>query len=195
MIFDSKPDGTPVLRQATDMGTDLIRMTAGASETSTEIKHRDCNKAHRTLGLHPAPTGCQLHQAQELRIKSDRFAASLAKAPVSQCESRTAHWMLWLPSMTHCLPCGCMTKKQLNRVQMKMTSTSLSKQGHSSKTPRAVVFGPRRLLGIGDCHLCCEQGIGGTLQPLKHVCWNLLADRTRLDSTPFRRLLFHLCER
>ena len=58
MIFDSKLDGTPILRKADDMGTDLIRMTTGTSETSTEIKHRNCSKAHRTLGLHPALTGC-----------------------------------------------------------------------------------------------------------------------------------------
>ena len=66
MISDSKPDGTPILRATQDMGTDLIRMATGTSETSTEIEHRDCSKAHRTLGLHPAPTGNQLTQANEL---------------------------------------------------------------------------------------------------------------------------------
>jgi hypothetical protein len=50
-----------------------------------------------------------------------------------------------------------------------MTSTSLSKRGYSSKTCRAVVFGPRRLLGIGDRHLYYEQGVGATLQLLKHI--------------------------
>jgi hypothetical protein len=29
MIFDSKPDGTPTLRKATDMGLELISMTTG----------------------------------------------------------------------------------------------------------------------------------------------------------------------
>ena len=169
MIFDSKPDGTPILRAAQDMGTDLIRMTTGTSETSTEIEHRDCSKAHRTLGLHPAPTGNQLTQANELKIKSDRFAAGLAKAPLSQYEARTAYWMMWLPSMAYALPCSYMTKAQLKTVQTKMTSTSLSKRGYSSKTPHAVVFGPRRFLGIGDRHLYHEQGIGGTLQLLKHL--------------------------
>ena len=50
-----------------------------------------------------------------------------------------------------------------------MTSTSLSKRGCSSKTPHAVVFGPRRFLGIGDRHFYHEQGLGGTLQLLKHL--------------------------
>ena len=146
------------------MGTDLIRKTTGTSETSTEIQHHDCSKAHWTLGLlHPAPTSCQLTQAKELRIKSDRFAAGMAKAPLSCYESRTAHWMMWLPSMTHALPCSYMTKKQLHLAQKKMTSTSLSKWGYSSKIPRAVVFRPRRFLGIGDRHLYYEQGIGSTL--------------------------------
>jgi hypothetical protein len=169
MMFDFHPDGTPTLRPATDMGTDLIRMTTGASLTSTEIEHRDCSKAHRTLGLHPAPTGGQLTQATELRLKSDRFAAGLAKAPLTKYEARTACWMMWLPSMTHCLPCSHMTKTQLHHIQNKMTSISLSKRGCSSKTSRAVVFGPRRFLGIGDRHLHYEQGIGRTLQLLKHI--------------------------
>jgi hypothetical protein len=44
MMFDFQPDGTPTLRPATDMGTNLIRMTTGASLTSTEIEHRDCSE-------------------------------------------------------------------------------------------------------------------------------------------------------
>jgi hypothetical protein len=63
MMFDFKPDGAPSPRKAADMGTDLINLTTGASNTKTEIKHRNCFKAHRTLGLHPAPNGCQLAQA------------------------------------------------------------------------------------------------------------------------------------
>jgi hypothetical protein len=47
---------------------------------------------------------------------------------------------------------------------------SLSKIGYSSKTSRAVVFGPHRYLGIGLRHLYPNQGIGQTLQLLKHVC-------------------------
>jgi hypothetical protein len=169
MVFDCKPDGAPTLRKAADMGTDLISMTTGTFETFTEIEHRDCSDACRTLGLHPVPNGCQLVQAQELKLKSDQFASGMAKAPLSRHESRTACWMMWLPSMTHCLPCSHMTKKQLHHVQKKMVNTSLSKCGCSSKSPRAVVFGPRQCLGIGNRHLCYEQGTGGTLQLLKHV--------------------------
>jgi hypothetical protein len=77
--------------------------------------------------------------------------------------------MMWLPSMTYCLPCSYMTETQLHHIQKKMTSISLSKRGHSSKTSRAVVFCPRRFLGIGNHHLCNEQGIGGTLQFFKHI--------------------------
>ena len=57
MIFDKVSHGIPILRKATDMETDLISITTGTSVMSTEIEHRDCSKAHRTLGLHPAPNG------------------------------------------------------------------------------------------------------------------------------------------
>jgi hypothetical protein len=62
-----------------------------------------------------------------------------------------------------------MTKPQLHHVQKEMISISLSKWGHSSKTARAVVFGPRQFLGTGDRHFCYEQGIDATLQLLKHI--------------------------
>jgi hypothetical protein len=169
MIFDSKPDGSPVLRPAEEMGIDLINLTTGTSTTTTRIEHRDCSTAHKTLGLHPAPNGCQLQQIQELRLKSDRFASGLATAPLSTFEARTALWTMWLPSMVYVLPCTHMTKTQLHHIQKKMVSISLSKRGYSSKTPRAVVFGPRRFLGIGDRHLYFEQGIGATLQLIKHI--------------------------
>jgi hypothetical protein len=50
-----------------------------------------------------------------------------------------------------------------------MVSTSLSKMGYSCKASRVVVFGPRRYLRIGLRHLYYKQGIGQTLQLLKHI--------------------------
>ena len=121
------------------METDLIDMTTGTWVTSTKDEHCDCSKVHRTLGLHPAPTGCQLKKAQELQIKNDQFAADMAKTPLSRNEeSRPAYWMMRLPSMAYCPPCTYMTKKQLHLVQKKMTTTSISKRVYSSKVPRAV---------------------------------------------------------
>jgi hypothetical protein len=74
-----------------------------------------------------------------------------------------------LRNMVHCLLCSFMTKPQLHHIQKKMILIRLSKRGCSSKTARAVVFGPRRFLGTGDRHLYYEQGIGATLQLLKHI--------------------------
>jgi hypothetical protein len=169
MIFDFQPDGTPTLRKASDMGDDLIRLATGSSATSTQIEHRDCSKAHKTLGLHPTPDGNQATQALELQQKSDRFAAGMSKAPLSRYEARMAYWMMWLPSCTYVLPCSHMSKTQLHHAQKKMITTSLSKMGYSSKMSRKVVFGPRRYLGIGMRHLYYEQGIEQTLQSLKHI--------------------------
>jgi hypothetical protein len=170
MIFDFKPDGTPTLRKASKMGNDLIILTTGRSATTTTIEHRECSQAHKTLELHLTPNGDHDAQAKELKLKSEYFAAGMSKAPLSHYEARsTAYWMMWLPSMQYCLPCSHMTRCQLHNVQKKMISTSLSKMGYSSKMHRAVVFGPRRYLGIGLHHLKPDQGIGQTLQLLKHV--------------------------
>jgi hypothetical protein len=93
-VFDFKSDGTPSLRKASDMGSDLINLTTGLSHDATQIKHRDCSTAHKTLGLHPTPNGCQNVQAQELQIKSNRFAEGMHKAPLSHFEGKTAYWMM-----------------------------------------------------------------------------------------------------
>ena len=66
-------------------------------------------------------SGLSLLPVQKLQIKSDRFATGMAKAPLSQYESRTAYWIMWFPSMAYSLPCRYMAKKQLlHHVQKKM---------------------------------------------------------------------------
>jgi hypothetical protein len=90
MIFDFQPDGTPTLRKASEMGNNLISLTTGRSTTTTTIEHRECSQAHKTLGLHPTPNSDQDAQAKELKLKSDRFAAGMSKAPLSRYKARTA---------------------------------------------------------------------------------------------------------
>jgi hypothetical protein len=186
MMFDFHPVGAPTHRPATDMGTDLIQMTTGASLTSTEIEHRDCSKAHRTLGLHPAPTGCQLTQANELRLKSDHFAAGLGKAPLTKYEARTACWMMRPPSMTYCLPCSCMTKTQLYHIQKKMTSSSLLKRGHSSKTQ--TVPQHRRSPLVSRARHSWDSSAPQAHQ-VRLQARHLPQDCPRLDPTPHRSFL------
>ena len=43
MCYDFEPYGTPTLRPAADMGTDLVCWTPGTSPTPTAIEHRDCS--------------------------------------------------------------------------------------------------------------------------------------------------------
>ena len=52
-IFD--PDSTPHMESVTNMGDDLVSLTSGKEPVSSNIEHRDCSKAHRTLGMWPAP--------------------------------------------------------------------------------------------------------------------------------------------
>jgi hypothetical protein len=94
MFYEFKPDGMPTLCKAEDMGTDLINLTMGTSNMTTEIEHRNCSEAHRTLGLHLSPIGCQHRQATELQLKSDRFAACPSMSPVTRYEARTSYCKL-----------------------------------------------------------------------------------------------------
>jgi hypothetical protein len=95
MSYEFKPDGTSTLRKAEDMGTDLINLTTGTSDTTTDIEHRDCSEAHKTLELHPATVGCQRRQATELQLKSNQFTAGgLNISPVTHYKARASYWMM-----------------------------------------------------------------------------------------------------
>ena len=48
-IFD--PDGTPRMESVTNMGDVLVSLTSGQEPIPSNIEHRDCSNAYRTLGM------------------------------------------------------------------------------------------------------------------------------------------------
>ena len=71
-IFD--PHGTPHMELITNMGDDLESLMSGLERISSNLEHRDCSNAHRTLGMWPAPNGSAKKQYEESLAKSKRFS-------------------------------------------------------------------------------------------------------------------------
>jgi len=57
----------------------------------------------------------------------------------------------------------------LHRHQAKATTAFLAKMGYRRTMPRAVVYAPKALGGLGFRHLGFKQGVQQTLQMLKHL--------------------------
>jgi hypothetical protein len=169
LIYKFEPDGTPRMESVTNMGDDLVALTSGQEPIPSRIDHRECSKAHRTLGMWPTPDGSTDTQFAESIAKSKRFAKGVAKAPMTRYEANTAYWTMWLPSITFGLGSTFLTADQLDRIQRPMMNAILPKMGYSSKTSRDVVFGPKKYLGIGCRDLAPERGIQQTLILLKHI--------------------------
>ena len=89
---------------------------------------------------------------------------------MSRFEVTTAHWTMYIPSITFGIGSTLMDLDQLNNIQKPMMDAILPKMGYSSKTCRYVVFGPRNYLGIGATDLVTERGVQQTLMlVLKHI--------------------------
>jgi hypothetical protein len=74
-----------------------------------------------------------------------------------------------IPSVTFGIGSTLMNLDQLDNIQKPMMNAIPPKMGHSLKTFRDVVFGPRKYLGIGARDLVKERGVQQTLLLLKHI--------------------------
>ena len=143
-------DGLPILHTKSEISdqTTPISLTSGSNSTSTQITLRDPGDAHKTLGIHLAPTGKDTVQAEVLRNSSNRFAALIATSNLSRLEALLAYRTSWIPSVTYCLSTTCLTARQLDSAQSPATCSFLSKIGVNRNFPRAVVFGPLEYGGL-----------------------------------------------
>jgi hypothetical protein len=169
LFYKFEPDGTPRMESVTNMGDDLVSLTSGQAPIPNNIEHRDCSKAHRTLGMWPTPNGSAQTQFRESFSKSKRFSQGVIKAPMSRHEASTAYWTMFIPSITFDLGSTLMDATQLDKIQKPMMNAILPKMGYSSKTCRHVVFGPKKYLCVGARDLAPERGVQQALILLKHV--------------------------
>ena len=57
LYYICNPDGTPHMESVANMANDLVSLTSGLEPLPSNLEHRDCSNAHRTLGMWPAPNG------------------------------------------------------------------------------------------------------------------------------------------
>jgi hypothetical protein len=151
------------------MGGNLIKIISSATGEEIEIKHKSCEEAHRTLGVMKIPRGDNQAELQRLKEKADNFTRQIGASNISRIDAKIAHDSIYRASVGYSLASTCFKRPQLEKVQGAPISTLLSKMGYNRNIPRAIVFGPKLMGGLGMLELFVEQGRSKGMKLLEHV--------------------------
>jgi len=162
------PDKHGVLKlQQPDTPPDFLSLPTGMSTQSIPI-----NKPHdgtRYLGLYITANWNTVPMEQHLWNKALLYTTALRRTPMDHRKAGILYRSCFLPAMTYPLPATWLLDSFFERVHSLSTSVILNKMGCHGHLPRAMVFAPRAMGGIGLCHLQHEMETQQILMLLRHM--------------------------
>ena len=93
-------NGKGTITPATTLGLDLIHLHDEHGNI-TVVAHRDCTKAHKTLGHMKTPTGIETEELDRLRDKSNTWTNAIRYALLTRTKAHSSFWHIWLPSLIY----------------------------------------------------------------------------------------------
>ena len=142
--------GLPKLTTCKQAPTHLkIIQTETRKKKTVTIKRIETTDFERVLGVRMDIAGTWKGEIAEWIGKSLKFASKVrtAKFP-RQCGIRV-YQFIWVPKIRYVSSIVCFTKEQCQKIQSPVIKACLSASGLSAQFPRAVVFGPQLLGGLG----------------------------------------------
>jgi len=132
------------------------------------------DKAVRLLGVHIAANGNYNTELNVLKEHQAHYSAFLQRTPLTRREARVIYRQCYLPKVTYPLPATTIPPDKLYQTQLRVTTQFLNKMGYPAHLPRAVVYAPIDVGGLGFRHLGYEQGVQQVMQLVKHLRSNTL---------------------
>ena len=181
--FDS--EGNPTHTSKEDLSSNGVQITIKEPDTNqlTEIKHLDCNTAHRTLGLYKTLTGDQKEQIKQTKTKSETISRAIGAAHFTRKQAKTAWNAIYITGVTYPFVATYLEENELVKIENSAIVNFLPKMGYNRNTARAVVYGPEEHGGIGIKSLYAEQLLAQITALIQH---------TRLESPLGRTILINL---
>ena len=139
-----------------------------ADDQPQQIKHVECDTAHRTLGQMKCPTGDQSAQLTYMKQRSNTWLAAIKESSLSRAEAQVAFDTIWFPSLAYGLSTTNLSYKELDDIQRPIVHHILPLLGYNRHFPRAVVYGSPRFGGLNFKHLYVEQGVQHVTQFIKY---------------------------
>ena len=151
LIWAFRGDGTPYLTEATDTnqndsvvlnveGTHVIMNQTSATHASSQFK---------SLGVRIPGDLRSQYEISAVVDKAKRFTRFLYSSPVTRDEAHIAYHQYLVPSYTYGALCMSPKIIDIAKIHATFLPTLLPKLGFQSTFPRAVVFAPISLGGIG----------------------------------------------
>jgi len=127
------------------------------------------DEAVQLLGVQIAMDGNYKVELGTYVQRNQRYVQALQQCNLTHREASIVYKQCYLPTVSYPLPATNIPPDLLHRHQAKATTAFLAKMGYRRTMPRAVVYAPKALGGLGFRHLGFEQGVQQTLQLIKHL--------------------------
>ena len=171
-------EGIPIIDE--DNGTNLNTVEVLSPETRRiiPIKEIKPNIAIKMLGVHIAGSLKNDTEYEKLTKKAVKFATAIQICQLTKTQVILAIKTIYKPAIEYVLPATTFTGKQIQNIHKKVMPRMLSKSGISRNYPRALVFGPVELGGLGFPHIGYLQLANKTNQVIKNVRANTTLGKT-----------------
>ena len=171
-------EGIPIIDE--DNGTNLNTVEVLSPETRRiiPIKEIKPNIAIKMLGVHIAGSLKNDTEYEKLTKKAVKFATAIQVCPLTKTQVILAIKTIYKPAIEYVLPATTFTGKQIQNIHKKVMPRMLSKSGISRNYPRALVFGPVELGGLGFPHIGYPKLAAKTNQAIKNVRANITLRKT-----------------
>ena len=159
--WNFNPNGTPYLSISNQHSITLISPMSKQQHTisSTSPHHH-----YKLLGFHISPSLSMHKQYQILHAKSHKIANAVAGSTATRREAYLAYFAIYQPAISYVLVLSSFTRKQYHHISSAPTAIFLQKCGFNSTMHCSIVFGPRRIGGLGFKNLYTTQGILHTIK-------------------------------
>jgi hypothetical protein len=114
------------------------------------------NKCHNTLGAYKCLCGKEEDYLTALKNKNKEYIRKAWQGQFGRRIARKAFNSNYISSMLYSLVATNVLKKDIDEIQQKSTATFIRLQGYEILYPRAVIYGPQKMGGVGVLKLSVE---------------------------------------
>jgi hypothetical protein len=146
-----------------------IQVTSSEDRKPMIVHQIDPSTAYKYVGVEIALDGNMAQQIKALQLKCNKLNSALSQVYLSPQDTAQGYSTVFTPSIKYVLPATSITRDVLKKMQKPITNTVLTKLGFNRHMPRAVVFAPITLGGLGLLDLYTEQGCSQILLIISHI--------------------------
>ena len=165
--YKQKTDGTSKIVHNVDDDYDL---KVSLHDGSHDIQHVEPRSGLRLLGVRMSTSGNFNDEFKYRRQQSIDMANLLKRSKLSRVECYLIYKTRFKPKVHYPLPITTFTDIQAEGIEKPFINELLPKLGVNRKMPRAVVFAPRHMGGLGITKITYDQIVNHTCIMLKHLC-------------------------